>query len=203
MIQCPSIVLMNTVVMKVLFWDHMQYRVNGHLNKEKWMCFGKEKPQPIRTWQGRFWFTWQISLPSSHVTFLFSLRNCLWLVSQLFFNIQLKHFFSLCFRRGLHRINCHTWISKLHFCFGSHNLDRTISTFTVFSRFLNVLKNPLFFSFQYCLVRIAVCFALLIPIFSWLILIHFRLEPSMLSVFSANFSIHCILIPFYAISHSC
>lgn len=152
------------------------------MNKKKGVCFGKEKLELIGRDIACFDLCGKYIL-FLHVTSLFPLRNCLWFVAQLFFIIQLKHFFNLCFLGKFTQNKCHTWTLKFHFHFRARNIDVTITMVTVFSGTLSIMKIP-FFSFQPSFVRIAVCFTLLIPVFSRLCLIHFRFEPSILSFFS-------------------
>lgn len=90
---------MITVKMRELFWGHMQYSINGPLGEDKCALIRRSFTKLITPYQ-RSWFTSPacifpyIYLPL-HISLLFSLRNCLMFVLLLFFNIKLKHVFSL------------------------------------------------------------------------------------------------------------
>lgn len=77
----------------------LYHYINGHLSTDKCILIRRSFTKIVTPHQ-RSWFTSPacifpyIYLPL-HITFLFSLRNCLRFVPHLLFNIKLKHAFSL------------------------------------------------------------------------------------------------------------
>lgn len=108
------------------------------------------------------------------------LKEVLVIFPLLFFNVQPEHSQPLCLWKFYIEDIIHRHCSFL--CL-FHNLDISISTVTMFCRFLSIMKI-LFLISSLCCKNIFV--SLFILVLKWLFLIHFRLEPSLLSFFSAN-----------------